>query len=79
MGLVKREELLATTGRGNRRWNGGQLEVAQDAGHHRLLGDGGNDAPGSRGGKTEGRKAPSAHTVAEDRLPYPDQTRDPAG
>ena len=27
----------------NGRWNGGQLEVTQDAGHHRLLGDGSDD------------------------------------
>jgi hypothetical protein len=33
LGLVKRKYLLATTGRGNGRWNGGQLEVTQDAGN----------------------------------------------
>jgi hypothetical protein len=47
VGLVKREELLATTGRDNRRWNGGHLEGAQDAGNHRRLGDGGKDAQGT--------------------------------
>ena len=43
--LVKGEYLLATTGWSNGRWDGGQLEVAQDARDERLLGDGGNDAP----------------------------------
>ena len=43
VGFVESEYLLATTGRGNGRWNGGQLEVTQDAGNHRLMGDGDND------------------------------------
>ena len=43
MGLGKREELLATTGRGDGRWDGRQLKVTQDARDHRLLGAGGND------------------------------------
>ncbi len=34
--LVKREYRLATTGRGNGRRDGRQLQVTQDAGHHRL-------------------------------------------
>ncbi len=51
----EREYLLATTGRGNGRWNGGQLEVAQDAGHHRLLGDGGHDVQGAPAAQRTGR------------------------
>ena len=49
------ERFLATTGRCNRRWDGRQLEMTQDARDHRLLGDGGNDperataAQGTRG------------------------------
>jgi hypothetical protein len=43
VGLVEREEFLATTGRCNGRWNRRQLEMTQDACDHRLLGDGGND------------------------------------
>ena len=52
MGFIEGKYLLAEAGRGDGRWNGGQLKVVQDAGNHRLLG--------------EGRKAPSAHTVAEE-------------
>ena len=33
------ERFLATTGRGNRRWDGGQLALTQDACNHRLLGE----------------------------------------
>ncbi len=44
VGLVESEYLLATTGRGNGRWNGRQLKVTQDASNHRFMGDGGNDA-----------------------------------
>ena len=58
VGLVKYEELLATTDRGNGRWNGGQLEVAQDAGNHRLLGDGGNDAQGVAAAKRKVARLP---------------------
>jgi hypothetical protein len=43
VGLGESEYLLATTGRGNGRWNGRHLEMTQDARDHRLLGDGGND------------------------------------
>ena len=55
MGLVEREEFLATTGRCNGRWNRCQLEMTQDACDYRLLGDSGNDpqcatvAQGTRG------------------------------
>src|SRR5215831_15462031 len=42
--LVECEYLLATTGRGNGRGHGGQLEMPQDACDHRLLGDDRNDA-----------------------------------
>jgi hypothetical protein len=52
VGFVEGKYFLANTGRGNGRWNGGQLKVTQDACNHRLLG--------------EGRKAPSAHAVAEE-------------
>jgi hypothetical protein len=52
VGVVEGTSLLAQAGRGDGRWNGGPLEVAQDAGNHRFLG--------------EGRKAPSAHAVAEE-------------
>ena len=38
------ERCLATTGRGNRRWDGGQLAMTQDARDDRLLGHGGNNA-----------------------------------
>jgi hypothetical protein len=44
VGLVESEYLLATTGRRNRRWDGRQLEMTQDARNDRLLRDGGNDA-----------------------------------
>jgi hypothetical protein len=44
VGLVESEYLLATTGRGNRRWDGRQLEMTQHARNDRLLSDGGNDA-----------------------------------
>jgi hypothetical protein len=44
VGSVESEYLLAHTGRGNRRWDGGELEMPQDARDHRLLGDDGNDA-----------------------------------
>jgi len=44
VGFVESEYLLATTGRGNRRWDGRQLEMTQDARHDRILSDGGNDA-----------------------------------
>ena len=37
------ERFLAQTGRCNRRWDGGQLEMTQDARDHRLLGDCGHD------------------------------------
>jgi hypothetical protein len=43
VGSVESEYLLAHTGRGNRRWDGGELEMPQDARDHRLLGDDGND------------------------------------
>src|SRR5262245_52395842 len=43
---------------GNRRWNRGQLEVAQEAGHHRLLGDGGNDAQGAMAAKGKVARLP---------------------
>ena len=52
VGFVEHEYLLAEASRGDGRWDGGQLKVAKDAGNHRLLG--------------EGRKAPSAHAVAEE-------------
>src|SRR5215831_17745804 len=42
--LVECEYLLATTGRGNGRGHGRQLEMPQDACDHRLLGDDRNDA-----------------------------------
>ena len=41
--LVEHEEFLATTGWGNGRWDGRELEMPQDARDHRLLGDHGND------------------------------------
>src|SRR5262249_29224059 len=44
VGVVDHKDLLAEAGRGNGRWDGGQLKVVQDAGNHRLLGDGRNDA-----------------------------------
>jgi hypothetical protein len=44
VGRGEREELLATTGRRNGRGDRRQLEVTQDAGNHRLLGDGSDDA-----------------------------------
>src|SRR5437763_16891037 len=43
VGIVESAYLLAITGRGNRRWDGGQLEMTQKARHDRLLSDGGND------------------------------------
>src|SRR5215472_18843950 len=41
--LVEGRYLLVPTGRGNRRGEGGELEMPQDTGDHRLLGDDGND------------------------------------
>jgi hypothetical protein len=38
------ERCLASRGRGNRRWDGGQLAMTQDARDDRLLGHGGNNA-----------------------------------
>ena len=38
VGFVEREAFLASTGRGNRRWDGGQLAMTQDARDDRLLG-----------------------------------------
>jgi len=43
VGLVESEYFLAHTGRGNRRWDGRQLEMPQDTRDHRLLGDDGNN------------------------------------
>ena len=43
-GLVKSQDFLATTGRGNGRWDGRQLKMTQDARDHRLMSDDGNDA-----------------------------------
>ncbi len=43
VGLVEREYLLATTGRGSGRRDGRQHAMTQDARDHRLMGDGGND------------------------------------
>jgi hypothetical protein len=37
VGFVERTYLLAKAGRGNGRWNGGQLEVTQDAGGDRKI------------------------------------------
>jgi hypothetical protein len=42
VGFVEREEFLASTGRGNRRWDGGQLAMTQDARDDRLLGNSSN-------------------------------------
>jgi hypothetical protein len=52
--LVEHGECLATTGRGNGRGNGGQLEMPQDTRDHRLLGDDGNDAQGAPSAKRTG-------------------------
>src|SRR5262249_58407548 len=41
--LVEGRYLLAPTGRGNGRWDGGELEMPQDTRDHRLLGGDGND------------------------------------
>jgi len=55
VGLGKRVCLLASTGWGNRRWDGRKLKMPQDARDHRLLDNNGNDAertpaaPGTRG------------------------------
>lgn len=43
-GLVKCKYLLAMAGRRNRRRDRRRLKVAQDAGNHRFLGNGRNDA-----------------------------------
>ena len=63
VGLVKRAERLATTGRGHGRWNGGQMEVAQDAGQHRLLSDGSKDAQGATAAKRTGCHSQSKHAT----------------
>ena len=63
--LVKCAALWATTGQGNRRWNGGQLEVAQEAGQHRLLGDGGNDAQGAAAATWTGCHSQSKHATQQ--------------
>src|SRR5437870_10894810 len=52
--LVEHGACLATTGRGNGRGNGGQLEMPQDTRDHRLLGDDGNDAQGAPSAKRTG-------------------------
>jgi len=44
VGLVESSYLVAPTGRGNGRWDGGELEMPQDTRHDRFLGDDGNDA-----------------------------------
>ena len=59
------KSLWATTGQGNRRWNGGQLEVAQEAGQHRLLGDGGNDAQGAAAATWTGCHSQSKHATQQ--------------
>jgi hypothetical protein len=51
VGFVEHAYLLAEAGRGDGRWNGSQLEMAQDPGHHQLLGDGRNDAQGATAAK----------------------------
>ena len=57
-GFVEGKYLLAKAGRGNGRWDGGQLEMAQDAGNHRLLGDGGQDAQGATAAKRKVARLP---------------------
>ena len=43
VGFVEREECLATTGRGHRRWDRRQLAMTQEVRAHRLLEEGGHD------------------------------------
>src|SRR5207244_7631546 len=62
------ERCLATTGRGNRRWDGGKLAMTQDARDDRLLGNGGNNA--ERAAVAKGKVA---------RLPPPTQWRKAGG
>jgi hypothetical protein len=72
--FVEREYLLAEAGRGDGRWNGGQLEMAQDAGDDRLLGNGGNDAKRATVTKWAGRHIQIKHT-AEQLCPFPIRCR----
>src|SRR5207253_11456821 len=58
--------LLATTGRGKRRGDGGELEMPQDARDHRLLGDDGNDVQGATSAKRTG-----AHIQPKDAAQQP--------
>src|SRR5207302_979468 len=64
--LVEHGACLATTGRGNGRGNGGQLEMPQDTRDHRLLGDDGNDAQGAPSAKRTG-----AHLQPKDAAQQP--------
>jgi hypothetical protein len=43
VGVVEHEYLLAEAGWGNERWDGRQLEMAQNAGDHLFMRDSSND------------------------------------
>src|SRR5262249_30837823 len=64
--LVERAYLLAHTGWGNRRGDGGQLEMPQDTRDHRLLGDDGNDVQRATSAKRTG-----AHLQPKDAAQQP--------
>src|SRR5215468_12142783 len=66
VGLVERAYLLAHTGRGNRRWDGRQLEMPQDTRDHRLLGDDGNNTECAPSAKRTG-----AHLQTKDAAQQP--------
>jgi hypothetical protein len=65
VGVVEREYLLAEAGRDDRRWDGGQLEMTQDTGYDRFLGDGGNHPQGATSAKRAGRHSQIKHTAQQ--------------
>ena len=60
------QECLASAGRGNGRWDGGELEMPQDTRDHRLLGDDGHDVQGAPAAKGTG-----AHIQTKDAAQQP--------
>ena len=52
------KNLLTKASRGDGRWDGRQLEMAQDAGDHFLLSDRGNDAQGPTAAKRKVARLP---------------------
>src|SRR6266705_4833589 len=59
------DRCLATTGRGNRRWDGGKLAMTQDARDDRLLGHGGNNAERAASAQGTGGHVQRKHAPQE--------------